>query len=248
MGEGVYELLRTPLLRTLTITSSLGMLAGAISAAVQMLFLVNQLDFTPSIIGIVAASGGIGSLAGAILAGNAARLLQAGRTLVLGKLLWIAGTLLLATADLIGNEIAVAGVARALVGLGSTLYFVNQLSLRQAITSVRLLGRVTAARRFVLFGVATVGAFIGGALGESIGLRGNPSGRVRSPCLGTGPASAPNNKAGKNRMNAPSTLHLLRLRQRREVGAVYPYQQGQSTRKQNTGKQPEQTAIAQSGD
>ena len=171
VGEGVYELLRTPLLRTLTITSSLGMLAGAISAAVQMLFLVNQLDFTPSIIGIVAACGGIGSLAGAMLAGNAARLLQAGKTLILGKLLWIVGTLLLATADLTGYEMVSAGIARALVGLGSTLYFVNQLSLRQAITSVRLLGRVTAARRFVLFGVATVGAFIGGALGESIGLR-----------------------------------------------------------------------------
>ncbi len=172
VGEGVYELLRTPLLRALTITSSLGMLAGSIAAAVQMLFLVNQLGFTPTIIGIVAACSGIGSLAGAMLAGRAARHLQAGRTLLLGKLLWIAGTLLLATADLIGREIAAVGVAQALVGLGSTLYFVNQLSLRQAITSVRLLGRVTAARRFVLFGVATVGAFIGGALGESIGLRG----------------------------------------------------------------------------
>jgi len=171
VGEGVFELLRTPLLRALTFTSSLGMLAGSISAAVQMLFLVNQLHFTPSIIGIVAACSGIGSLAGAMLAGRAARHLQAGRTLLLGKLLWIAGALLLATADLIGREIAAAGIAQALVGLGSTLYFVNQLSLRQAITSVRLLGRVTAARRFVLFGVATVGAFVGGALGESIGLR-----------------------------------------------------------------------------
>ena len=171
VGEGVYELLRTPLLRALTISSSLGMLAGSISAAVQMLFLVNQLEFTPSIIGIVAAVGGIGSLAGAMLAGNAARLLQAGKTLVVGKLLWIVGALLLASADLTGYEMAAAGAAQALVGLGSTLYFVNQLSLRQAITSVRLLGRVTAARRFVLFGVATVGAFIGGALGESIGLR-----------------------------------------------------------------------------
>ena len=171
VGEGVYELLRTPLLRALTISSSLGMLAGSISAAVQMLFLVNQLEFTPSIIGIVAACGGIGSLAGAMLAGNAARLLQAGKTLIVGKLLWIVGTLLLASADLIGYETAAAGAARALIGLGSTLYFVNQLSLRQAITSVQLLGRVTAARRFVLFGVATVGAFIGGALGESIGLR-----------------------------------------------------------------------------
>ena len=171
VGEGVYELLRTPLLRALTITSSLGMLAGSLSAAVEMLFLVNQLNFTPSVIGIVAACGGVGSLVGAMLAANAARFLQVGRALVAGKLLWIAGSLLLASADLIGNEFVAAGTSRALVGLGSTIYFVNQISLRQTITSIRLLGRVTAARRFVLFGVATIGAFIGGLLGETIGLR-----------------------------------------------------------------------------
>ena len=171
VGEGVYELLRTPLLRALTITSSLGMLAGSLSAAVEMLFLVNQLNFTPSVIGIVAACGGVGSLVGAMLAANAARFMQAGRALVAGKLLWIAGSLLLASADLIGNEFVAAGTSRALVGLGSTIYFVNQISLRQTITSIRLLGRVTAARRFVLFGVATIGAFIGGLLGETIGLR-----------------------------------------------------------------------------
>ncbi len=169
--EGVYELLRTPLLRALTITSSLGMLAGSLAGAVQMLFLVEQLSFTPSVIGIVAACSGAGSLLGAMLAGRAARILQAGKTLVVGKLLWIAGALLLAGADLIGYELVAAGASQALVGLGSTLYFVNQISLRQAITSVRLLGRVTAARRFVLFGVATGGALIGGALGEAIGLR-----------------------------------------------------------------------------
>ena len=171
VGEGVYELLRTPLLRALTITSSLGMLAGSLSAAVEMLFLVNQLNFTPSVIGIVAACGGVGSLVGAMLAANAARFMQAGRALVAGKLLWIAGSLLLASADLIGNEYVAAGASRALIGLGSTIYFVNQISLRQTITSIRLLGRVTAARRFVLFGVATIGAFIGGVLGETIGLR-----------------------------------------------------------------------------
>ena len=171
VGEGVLELLRTPLLRTLTITSSMGMLAGSISAAVQMLFLVDQLNFTPSVIGTVLACGGAGSLLGALLSGRVAKILQVGMTLVVGKLLWIAGSLLMASADLVGYEVGAAGAALALSGLGSTIYFVNQISLRQTITSIRLLGRVTAARRFVLFGVATIGAFIGGALGETVGLR-----------------------------------------------------------------------------
>ena len=51
IAEGIYELLRTPLLRTLTITSSLGMLAGSVTAAVQMLFLVDQLNFNPAVMG-----------------------------------------------------------------------------------------------------------------------------------------------------------------------------------------------------
>ena len=171
IAEGIYELLRTPILKTLTITSSLGMLAGSVTAAVQMLFLVDQLNFTPAVIGVVLACGGGGSLLGALLSGRAARVLHVGATLILGKLLWIAGSILLVSAEVNGREVVVVAAALALNGLGSTLYFVNQISLRQAVTAVRLLGRVTAARRFVLFGAATVGAFVGGGLGEVIGLR-----------------------------------------------------------------------------
>lgn len=171
IAEGIYELVRTPMLKTLTITSSLGMLASSLSGAVQMLFFVNILSFSPAMIGVVLACGGTGSLLGALLSGRTAQLLQVGPTLILGKLLWIVGSLLVVVADLSGWSIALVAVGLALSGLGSMLYFVNQISLRQVITSVRLLGRVTAARRFVLFGVATGAAFIGGRLGETIGLR-----------------------------------------------------------------------------
>ena len=147
------------------------MLAGSVTAAVQMIFLVDQLALSPATIGIVLACGGVGSLAGAMISGRVARLLNVGSALIWGKLLWIAGSVLLAASDLTGEAVLATATALALNGLGSTLYFVNQLSLRQTITEVRLLGRVTAARRFALFAVATLGAFIGGALGETIGLR-----------------------------------------------------------------------------
>jgi hypothetical protein len=45
------------------------------------------------------------------------------------------------------------------------------MSLRQHLTPVRLLGRVTAARRFLLFGAAPLGSVLGGILGSSVGLR-----------------------------------------------------------------------------
>jgi predicted MFS family arabinose efflux permease len=45
------------------------------------------------------------------------------------------------------------------------------MSLRQHLTPVRLLGRVTSARRFLLFGAAPLGSVLGGVLGGSVGLR-----------------------------------------------------------------------------
>jgi hypothetical protein len=46
-----------------------------------------------------------------------------------------------------------------------------QVSLRQTITPHRLLGRMSASMRFIVWGTIPVGALIGGALGGAIGLR-----------------------------------------------------------------------------
>jgi predicted MFS family arabinose efflux permease len=45
------------------------------------------------------------------------------------------------------------------------------MSLRQTLTPVGLFGRVTAARRFVMYSAQIVGAALGGFLGGAIGLR-----------------------------------------------------------------------------
>jgi MFS family permease len=171
IGEGIYELVRTPLLRMLTITSSLGMLAGSLQSTVQMLFFVNELHFSPAVIGVVLASSGVGSLIGAAASGWLAHRLPVGQTLALGKLLWIVGSLLIVGAGSGGQALLLAAAGQTMIGLGMSIYFVNQLSLRQVITSVHLLGRVTAARRFVLFAVAALGALLGGFLGGTIGLQ-----------------------------------------------------------------------------
>jgi predicted MFS family arabinose efflux permease len=62
--------------------------------------------------------------------------------------------------------------AQVFSGIGHPIYSINQLSLRQALTPDRLLGRVNASRRFVVFGIGPLGALAGGVLGQSIGLRG----------------------------------------------------------------------------
>ncbi len=88
IGEGVRELVRTPLLRALAISVSVGTFGVAVQETVLVLFLSRQLGFAPATIGFVFAFGGGGSLLGAVLASRAARLVGVGRAIVLGNLLW----------------------------------------------------------------------------------------------------------------------------------------------------------------
>ena len=49
-------------------------------------------------------------------------------------------------------------------------YYVNAVSVRQALTPDRLRGRVNATMRFIAGGMLPIGALIGGALGTMLGL------------------------------------------------------------------------------
>jgi hypothetical protein len=50
------------------------------------------------------------------------------------------------------------------------VFSVNAVSLRQAITPDRLLGRVNGTMRFIVWGSRPIGSLLGGYLGSQIGL------------------------------------------------------------------------------
>ena len=55
--------------------------------------------------------------------------------------------------------------------MGYAVFLINQLGLRQRITPIHLLGRVTSARRFLIFCMAPFCAALGGGFGTAIGLQ-----------------------------------------------------------------------------
>ena len=63
---------------------------------------------------------------------------------------------------------------------GGVLYGINYLSLRQAITPDRLLGRMTATMRFLTVAMAPLGSLVGGVLATCIGMRGTLLDRGRA--------------------------------------------------------------------
>jgi MFS family permease len=96
--------------------------------------------------------------------------LGVGRTIVLAATLFGPATLLIALAPE-SVAIVLIVVSMLILSFGGVLYNVTAISLIQAITPDRMLGRANASRRFVVWGVIPFGGLLGGALGSAIGLR-----------------------------------------------------------------------------
>jgi len=61
-------------------------------------------------------------------------------------------------------------IGRLIVAFAGMVYNVNQVGLRQAITPDRMLGRMNATMRLIVWGTIPIGALIGGILGARFGL------------------------------------------------------------------------------
>lgn len=169
ISEGLVELIRTPLLRALAISMGVFVVGTAVSQTVSMLYLTRDLGYSAAVIGLLAAFNGVGALIGATIANRVAQRLTLGKTMVWASFLQVFAVFLVPLAPLTGSPTTVIAVSGFCSGLAFSVHSVNQISLRQRITPTRLLGRVTAARRFLIFSMAPVGALIGGWLGTVAG-------------------------------------------------------------------------------
>jgi predicted MFS family arabinose efflux permease len=145
---------------------------GGIYGALVMLYMVRDLGFAAGILGSIWAVGGLSSLAGAVSAGSMTRRLGIGPAMIAGLILYSIAMLFIPLAQGATLAAALLLIGQQVLGDGAaTLYQVNQVSLRQAITPARLLGRVNATAEFLRLGAALVGSLLGGLMGNTIGVR-----------------------------------------------------------------------------
>ena len=144
---------------------------GGAFGAVQVLFLTRTVGLPPAAVGVLLAVGGAGGILGAVCSGALTRRIGQSRAIWLVPLFTWPGHLLLPLAAP-GWRLGLAGFGLVLGGFGIIIYNVAQVSYRQAICPDRLLGRMNASVRFVVWGMIPLGGLLGGALGEGLGLRG----------------------------------------------------------------------------
>jgi Major Facilitator Superfamily len=170
--QGLHEVLKNPLLRSLAGGVGAFNFFGNFVGALYALYVIRELHAAPIFLGFLIATGGVSALVGAFIAERIIR--RFGLGLTAGATLFIYG----ATGLLIPLAAGPTAVALSflftsqLAGDASvSIHLIAEVSLRQSIVPGNMLGRTNASLQFLSQGVAPIGALLAGILGGLIGLR-----------------------------------------------------------------------------
>ncbi len=171
MAEGIAFVVREPILRMIAGCTSTWNLFSSAIYAITVVFLVRQVHLGAATIGLIMSAGAVGGLIG----GLSASLLR--RRLGSARIIWVSAVVTAPFALLIpltypGARLACFGVATFVTSFGSVVYNVSQASFRQLLCPPRLLGRMNATVRFIVWGTLPLGGLLGGTLGGWLGNRG----------------------------------------------------------------------------
>lgn len=170
--EGLAVVLRDARLRLIMACGAThNFFLNGMLAALLVLFMV-RLGLNPAEIGIVFAAAGPGVLLGALLAGRLPRRLGVGPTIAHMQTLTGLSRLLVAGAAFVAPTFALVLLMAGefLLGVARPIFNVTQVSLRQTLTPDRLLGRMNASIRFLMWSATPLGALAGGTIAASLGL------------------------------------------------------------------------------
>jgi len=157
--------LHHPLLRPITFCTGTANLFSGVSLAVEVLYLTRVLGLSAAVIGVVMAVGLVGGILGAVTGGWWIRRAGQGRMVVWALLVTGPPMLLMVVPGPVWFAVGMFAMA-----YGSVIYNVAQVSFRQSVCPDRLLGRMNASIRFLVWGTIPLGGLLGGALGEWLGL------------------------------------------------------------------------------
>lgn len=176
IAEGLRIVAATPILRALVTCGAVHNVFSRMIDALIVLYAVDVVGLGPAEIGLVFAAGGPGSFLGALAVERLGLRIGVGPVIVLSQVATGVARLLVPVAAAVGGPIAplvVLAASTFLLGFARTTFNISQVSLRVAITSDRLHGRVNATMRFVMWGVTPFGAVAGGLLAATtLGLQG----------------------------------------------------------------------------
>lgn len=170
--EGLHFVFTHRMLRTITINTAATNLLEGLMSTLLSIFVLRQLGLAPAIFGLIEAIAAGGGILGALVAPWVSRKLGQGPAIVISSIVSAAVGLL------IPLSAYVPGWAAAPLLLGANFvwiltvvtYNITQVSFRQRLCPPRLLGRMNASIRFVVWGVSPIAGVLAGWLGSGFGI------------------------------------------------------------------------------
>ncbi|HSJ98043.1 MAG TPA: MFS transporter, partial [Myxococcota bacterium] len=170
--EGLAMIWSHPVLRAMAWALALWQLFRHAFVAIVVLFAARELEFSAGHVGVMFMAAGLGSLAAAGLVAPLNRRFGMGPVMLVGLTgTGVAWIVMAAATGPYWLASVLFGGGLFLLDLGAMVFFINYLTLRQAVTPDRLLGRVTATMMSLTVSAAPLGGLVGGWIAEHHGLR-----------------------------------------------------------------------------
>lgn len=168
IGEGLSFVLHSPDLRWVAGATATSNIGGSIANAVMLIYAYRILHLKPGLLGLAFGLAELGFI-GALFSTRLRRTFGLRATLIAALL----GAALGTGAFLIGQigwPYLAVFAGSAILTIATPIYNINQISYRQALTDVRMQGRVNATMRTFVWGTLPLGALAGGYLGSVVGV------------------------------------------------------------------------------
>jgi MFS family permease len=171
IGEGMGFVFRHQILRRIVGTTATTNFFGTVAATLESILILRELQLGPANLGIILSVGAAGGLIGAVSTPWVTKRIGEGTALSVSAVGFGIALLALPLSTVFPDAalpILIAG--SFLEAYLVLLYNITQVTMRQRLCPPRLLGRMNASIRFVVWGVMPLGSLVAGVLGSTIGL------------------------------------------------------------------------------
>lgn len=171
IGEGIQVVFKSRIIRTILFSSTWYNFFYSMFLPLFILFVSSDLKLNSTLIGILFAMGGVGALFGSSLARLLSQKLGIGS--LISKINLLTGLsivlMVVSTFFKVYMMVSLLLLSQIILSACATIYSINSVSLRTAVTPNHLLGRTNASLQAISFGILAVGPLIGGGIAELIG-------------------------------------------------------------------------------
>lgn len=169
--EGIEVVFKSKVIRTILFSSTFYNFFYSMFLPLFIIFVSRDLELSSTIIGVIFGMGGVGALIGSSLAKTLGKKLGIGPLLSNANSLTGFSIILMVASTMFDGMIMILLIlfSQTILSACATIYSINAVSLRTAITPNHLLGRTNASLQTISFGILAIGPLIGGGIAEIIG-------------------------------------------------------------------------------